>query len=99
MSWSANDRQELAMTPNLPEIVSREEWIAARQALLDKEKRFTRERDTLNADRRRLPMVEVDKPYRFHGPRGEARLADLFVGGGQAGVSPLLLLYCPPIGP
>jgi predicted dithiol-disulfide oxidoreductase (DUF899 family) len=55
------------MTLNLPEIVSRDEWLAARKELLAKEKRFTRERDALNADRRRLPMVEMDKPYVFHG--------------------------------
>ena len=48
--------------PNLPEIASREAWIAARKALLAKEKALTRERDQVNADRRRLPMVRIDKP-------------------------------------
>ena len=71
------------MAPNLPEIVSREQWLAARKELLEKEKRLTRERDALNADRRRLPMVEIDKPYTFHGPRGELGLVDLFEGRSQ----------------
>ena len=55
---------------SLPEIVSREEWLAARKALLDKEKAFTKERDALNAERRRLPMVEVEKDYTFEGADG-----------------------------
>ena len=67
----------------LPEIVSRDEWLAARTALLEREKALTRERDQLNADRRRLPMVRVDKPYVFEGPDGEATLADLFEGRSQ----------------
>ena len=52
---------------NLPEVVSREEWLAARKELLAKEKELTRARDRLNADRRRLPMVRIDKPYTFEG--------------------------------
>lgn len=63
---------------SLPEIVSREEWLVARKALLAKEKEETRRRDALNADRRRLPMVRVDKDYVFTGPDGEVTLADLF---------------------
>jgi predicted dithiol-disulfide oxidoreductase (DUF899 family) len=55
---------------NLPEIVSREEWLAARQELLAKEKDVTRAR--VNADCRRLPMVRMDKPYTFEGPDGPA---------------------------
>src|SRR3954469_20004322 len=66
---------------SLPEIASRDEWLAARTELLEREKEMTRARDALNADRRRLPMVEVTKPYVFHGPEGEARLVDLFEGG------------------
>ena len=65
---------------SLPEIVSREEWLAARRELLVKEKELTRARDRLNADRRRLPMVRVDKPYRFEGPDGQVGLLDLFEG-------------------
>src|SRR5215211_2512712 len=53
---------------NLPEVVSPEEWLAARKELLVKEKELTRARDRVNADRRRLPMVRVDKPYTFEGP-------------------------------
>ena len=68
---------------NHPEIVSRAEWLDARKALLAKEKEFTRERDTLNAERRRLPMVRVDKDYVFEGPHGPARLLDLFEGRQQ----------------
>jgi predicted dithiol-disulfide oxidoreductase (DUF899 family) len=68
---------------SLPEIVSRDEWLAARTALLDREKELTRARDTLNAERRRLPMVEITKDYRFTGPGGEAGLADLFEGRRQ----------------
>ena len=68
---------------NLPDVVSREEWTAARQELLDKEKEQTRRRDQLNAERRRLPMVRVEKDYRFKGPDGEVALADLFEGRPQ----------------
>jgi hypothetical protein len=55
---------------NLPEVVSPEEWLAVRKELLVKEKGLTRARDRVNADRRRLPMVRVDKPYAFEGPNG-----------------------------
>jgi predicted dithiol-disulfide oxidoreductase (DUF899 family) len=48
---------------HLPEVVSPEEWLAARRELLAKEKELTRMRDRVNADRRRLPMVRIDKPY------------------------------------
>jgi predicted dithiol-disulfide oxidoreductase (DUF899 family) len=65
---------------SLPEIVSRDEWLVARKALLAKEKDLTRRRDALNAERRRLPMVEIEKDYVFAGPDGEARLLDLFDG-------------------
>ena len=68
---------------SLPEIVSREEWLAARKALLDKEKAFTQERDALNAERRHLPMVEIEKDYTFEGPGGTVHLPDLFEGRPQ----------------
>src|SRR6266536_2643107 len=48
-------------------IVSREQWIAARMALLAKEKEFTQARDRLSQERRDLPWVRVDKPYLFAG--------------------------------
>jgi predicted dithiol-disulfide oxidoreductase (DUF899 family) len=68
---------------SLPEITSREEWLAARKELLAREKEMTRQRDALNADRRRLPMVEITKPYVFRGPEGDATLLDLFEGRRQ----------------
>jgi predicted dithiol-disulfide oxidoreductase (DUF899 family) len=68
---------------NLPEVVSGEEWLAARKELLVKEKELTRLRDRVNADRRRLPMVRMDKPYRFEGPDGTVGLIDLFEGRAQ----------------
>ena len=68
---------------SLPQVVSRDEWLAARKELLAKEKELTRRRDALNAERRRLPMVEIDKDYVFTGPDGEARLLDLFEGRSQ----------------
>jgi predicted dithiol-disulfide oxidoreductase (DUF899 family) len=67
----------------LPDVVSREEWVAARKALLVREKEATRARDALNAERRRLPMVEIVKPYVFAGPHGAATLLDLFEGRRQ----------------
>ncbi len=64
-------------------IVSREEWVAARQQLLAKEKRLTHERDALAAERRRLPWVKVEKSYEFDGPNGKVTLAGLFDGKSQ----------------
>jgi predicted dithiol-disulfide oxidoreductase (DUF899 family) len=66
-----------------PAIVSRSEWIAARQGLLAKEKAFTRAYDALNRDRRALPWVKVDNAYVFDGPSGRETLADLFAGRSQ----------------
>jgi predicted dithiol-disulfide oxidoreductase (DUF899 family) len=62
----------------LPEIVSREEWLEARRRLLEREKEETRRIAALNAERRRLPMVRVEKKYVFDGPQGPVALADLF---------------------
>ncbi|MFC5952845.1 DUF899 domain-containing protein [Pseudonocardia lutea] len=67
----------------LPQVVSRDEWLAARRALLLREKELTRARDVLAADRRRLPMVRVEEDYRFTGPDGEVGLRDLFAGRRQ----------------
>jgi predicted dithiol-disulfide oxidoreductase (DUF899 family) len=64
-------------------IVTREEWIAAREALLAKEKEFTKLRDQLAEERRALPWVRIDKPYRFESERGQMSLADLFGGKSQ----------------
>ena len=68
---------------SLPQVVSRDEWLVARKELLAKEKELTRARDALNAERRRLPMVEIDKDYVFEGPDGKASLLDLFEGRRQ----------------
>ena len=68
---------------SLPKVVSRDEWLSARKELLAREKEMTRQRDALNADRRRLPMVEIEKDYVFEGSDGEARLVDLFEGRRQ----------------
>lgn len=66
-----------------PPIASSEEWLAARKALLVKEKEVTRARDAISAARRRLPMVRIDKDYRFTGPDGSVSLLDLFAGRRQ----------------
>jgi predicted dithiol-disulfide oxidoreductase (DUF899 family) len=65
---------------SLPKIVSPDEWLAARKDLLAREKQLTRARDALNADRRRLPMVRIERDYEFEGPEGTVGLADLFEG-------------------
>jgi predicted dithiol-disulfide oxidoreductase (DUF899 family) len=70
-----------------PAVVSEAEWRAAHDALLAKEKALTRARDALAAERRRLPITRIDKPYVFEGPGGAVTLADLFEGRRQ------LLLY------
>jgi predicted dithiol-disulfide oxidoreductase (DUF899 family) len=69
--------------PALPDVVPYEEWLAARKELLVKEKELTQARDRLNAERRRLPMVRVEKDYVFEGPDGPASLLDLFEGRRQ----------------
>src|SRR4029077_9757398 len=66
-----------------PKVVSREEWLEARKKLLAKEKRLTRERDALAAERRQLPWVKVEKNYIFDSPDGKKVLADLFDGRSQ----------------
>jgi len=68
---------------NLPVVVTREEWLVARKELLVREKELTRQRDLLNADRRRLPMVAIEKDYAFEGPAGTVGLADIFAGCSQ----------------
>jgi len=67
----------------VPDVVSREQWLEARLRLLAAEKALTREHDQVNADRRRLPMVRVEKDYVFEGPGGQVGLADLFDGKQQ----------------
>ncbi|MGW4964047.1 DUF899 domain-containing protein [Nonomuraea sp. NPDC004186] len=66
-----------------PAIVTPQEWEAARRRLLVKEKELTHARDALAAERRRMPWLEVEKDYEFHGPAGKASLPDLFEGRRQ----------------
>jgi predicted dithiol-disulfide oxidoreductase (DUF899 family) len=68
---------------NTPPTVSPQEWEAAREQLLVKEKELTRARDALAAERRRMPRMAVEKDYRFEGPKGPASLLDLFEGRRQ----------------
>ncbi|MBV9449194.1 MAG: DUF899 domain-containing protein [Streptosporangiaceae bacterium] len=63
---------------SLPDVVSRAQWLEARERLLAEEKELTRKRDALNADRRRLPMVRITENYVFEGPTGKTDLAGLF---------------------
>ena len=72
---------------SLPRIATRDEWLAARTALLAEEKEMTRRRDELNTKRRELPMVAIDKDYVFEGHDGRVGLADLFEG------RPQLIIY------
>ncbi|MBD2234721.1 DUF899 domain-containing protein [Phormidium tenue] len=66
-----------------PPVVSADTWLAERKALLADEKALTKQRDRVNAKRRRLPMVKLDKTYIFAGPEGETSLLDLFEGRRQ----------------
>ncbi len=66
-----------------PPIVTPQEWEAAREQLLVKEKELTRARDALAAERRRMPWLAVSKPYTFDGPHGRVSLPDLFEGRGS----------------
>ena len=66
-----------------PPIVSPQEWEAAREQLLVKEKALTRARDALAAERRRMPWIAVEQQYQFDGPNGKASLLDLFDGRHQ----------------
>jgi len=66
-----------------PEVATREEWLAARKKLLAREREVTHLRDAVNAERRRLPMVKVEKDYVFEGPDGEVRFIDIFEGRSQ----------------
>ncbi len=72
---------------SLPKVATRDEWLIARKELLTKEKDLTGQRDALNAERRNLPMVEVEKDYTFDGPDGPVRLLDMFEG------RPQLIIY------
>jgi len=67
-----------ASTVPHPPIASRDQWLAERKVLLTHEKELTKHRDRVNAERRRLPMVKLDKNYAFDSPNGKRSLADLF---------------------
>ncbi|SNS36048.1 DUF899 domain-containing protein [Pseudomonas segetis] len=71
------------MSRPLPKVVSQQDWQAALDQLLVKEKELTRARDALNAERRKLPMVKIEQHYSFEGPKGTASLLDLFQGRRQ----------------
>jgi predicted dithiol-disulfide oxidoreductase (DUF899 family) len=71
----------------MPKVVSREAWRRARKELLVKEKEWNRQRDALSAERRKLPVIVIEKEYVFEGPDGRRTLADLFEG------RPQLLVY------
>jgi len=66
-----------------PNVVSQEEWLQERLQLLAEEKELTKHYDRVNAARRRLPMVKIEKDYVFEGPEGRKSLADLFEGRHQ----------------
>ena len=66
-----------------PPIVTTAQWLEERKKLLVREKALTKQYDRVNAERRRLPMVKVEKPYMFEGPGGEYSLLDLFEGRRQ----------------
>jgi predicted dithiol-disulfide oxidoreductase (DUF899 family) len=68
---------------NEHDVVQHDEWIAARKALLEKEKEFTKLRDDLSRQRRELPWERVEKEYLFEGPDGKETLGDLFDGRSQ----------------
>ena len=73
-----------------PTIVTREEWLDARKALLIKEKEHMKAGDRLSAERRALPWVKIEKEYRFDAPDGEKTLSELFGGCRQLVVHHLM---------
>jgi predicted dithiol-disulfide oxidoreductase (DUF899 family) len=66
-----------------PRIVSRDQWLVERKKLLADEKEFTKHYDRINAERRRLPIVKIEKDYVFDGPNGKQNLKALFEGRRQ----------------
>ncbi|GMB82441.1 thioredoxin family protein [Shinella zoogloeoides] len=72
-------------------IVSREDWLAARKALFEKERAMTHQLDALRAERRQLPWVRVTKPYIFDGPDGDVALGELFGKRSQLAVYHFML--------
>jgi predicted dithiol-disulfide oxidoreductase (DUF899 family) len=84
-------RTQLALTKeqgmSIPQIVSRDEWLIKRLELLAQEEEAEKQREQINDERRKLPMVEITKSYTFEGPHGQLSLRDLFEGRRQ------LILY------
>ncbi len=76
---------------NPPAVVTREEWLRARKALLEKERAMTHQLDALRAERRRLPWVRLDKPCVFEGTGGTCTLSDLFDGRSQLAIYHFML--------
>jgi predicted dithiol-disulfide oxidoreductase (DUF899 family) len=68
---------------SVSKVVLKGEWLAARKALLAKEKELTRQKDAVAAGRRELPWVRVEKEYAFETPSGKRILAELFEGRSQ----------------
>src|SRR6266536_2390845 len=68
---------------DLPKVVSAEEWNEANKRILSKEKEMTRQSDALAAERRRQPIMRVEKSYQFQGPNGNVTLLELFEGRRQ----------------
>ncbi len=66
-----------------PKIAERDDWLTARKTLLEHEKEYTKHRDRINAERRRLPMVKLEKEYTFAESNGSVKLIDLFSGQTQ----------------
>lgn len=83
MSMSSESQRSGLSGMQTPPIVSADEWKAAAQRMHEKEKAHSRARDALAAERRRMPWLEMEKDYRFVGPRGELSLLDLFEGRHQ----------------
>jgi len=77
------ENSKAQLPKNIPPILSLEEWEAARQKLLVKEKQLTRARDALAAERRGMPWMAVEKKYEFDSPKGKVSLLDLFEGRRQ----------------
>src|SRR5262245_66328416 len=82
-SEARQEQPEGRIAIKTPPIVSEQEWEARRQQLLVKEKAFTRSRDALAAERRRMPWMLVEKKYEFEGRKGRVSLLDLFEGRRQ----------------
>ncbi len=86
-----DNKKETKMNIKTPPIVSLQEWEAARQKLLVKEKELTRARDAMAAERRRMPWTAVEKKYEFEGPQGQGEPARLVRRPPSTGPLPCLL--------